>query len=230
MDIAYIFRLGGLYDSAELKYSIRSVEKYLKHDNIFLIGDKPDWIRNIIHIPIKDETTTKGYNTGYKIFKLSENEKISENFVVFWDDIYCLKPINEVVNYRGKDTLKSLLNFRKKHNKHWKALNRVLEVFPDAINYDVHHPYLFNKELLNKMFKKYPMDINKVYALHSLYCNEYKIEGKIVRDNKVKSVDAFTEVIKKEPEFFSTSNIIVREPIFLETMQNLFPNKSKYEI
>ena len=32
-------------NSEELKYSIRSVEKNLDHDVIYLVGDKPSWFK-----------------------------------------------------------------------------------------------------------------------------------------------------------------------------------------
>lgn len=232
MDIVYLFKsVSNIYeDSLELRYSLRSIEKNLEHNKVFLIGDKPEWIQNIIYIPFQETTKYKGYNTTCKIYHLPNIQELSEDFVLFCDDIYCLKPVKQIVTYKGKDTLKNLLNFRKKHNKHWRALNRVLEIFPDALNYDVHHPYLLNKTLLNILSKKYPVDINKIYALSSLYNNEFKIEGTLVRDNKVKTIESFNQVLKNNPEFFSTNNIFVKNKEVQETMQKLFPNKSKYEI
>lgn len=46
---------GSKYDNLELRYCLRSIEKHLKdYGNIFIIGEKPEWIKNVIHIPYVD--------------------------------------------------------------------------------------------------------------------------------------------------------------------------------
>ena len=54
-DILIPLGTGSRHDNLELRYCLRSIEKHLKGvGNIFLVGEKPDWVQNVIHIPAKD--------------------------------------------------------------------------------------------------------------------------------------------------------------------------------
>jgi len=224
LDIIYLYKLS---NTEELKYSLRSIERNLPHKKVYIVGDRPDWIQNITHIPIADLTSTKGINTAFKLKQISLNPNIDENFAVFCDDYFILKPIKDIEHYHSKD-LKTLLEFRKNHNKHWKALKRVLEIFPEGLNYDVHHPYLFNKEKLKALFEKY--DYRQNYAIASLYCNEYKVESIKVVDNKIREITKFkARILDPNLNFLSTSNNFFNTIEVQNYIKNKFPNKSKYE-
>lgn len=54
-DILIPLGTGSRHQDFELRMCLRSIEKHLTgYGNIFIVGDKPDWIQNVIHIPAKD--------------------------------------------------------------------------------------------------------------------------------------------------------------------------------
>ena len=78
----------------DLKYSIRSIEKYFKDPyELWIMGDKPKWMNNNIHhIPY--------YNKNFKqvnkcrLFDLSQMLPEDEDIIWMNDDIYLLNDVN----------------------------------------------------------------------------------------------------------------------------------------
>jgi hypothetical protein len=63
MDLVYVLGSGSRWGDNELRYSLRSVEKHLKgYNNVYLVGDKPDWVRNVTHIPKQDITVQRMFD------------------------------------------------------------------------------------------------------------------------------------------------------------------------
>jgi len=225
VNVVYIYKLSE--NTSELRYSLRSVEKYLKPDNIFIIGDIPDWCQNVIHVPAKDKTSTKGLNTTYKIFKTLEVPEIKDSFILFCDDIYLLEDFHWKAFTNG--TLSTILEKRKLHNKHWKALQNVHKVYPNGLNFDVHHPYFFEKEKLAILKNKFNFATN--YCFSSLYYNTFIKDYEILKvtDWKIKSLTRFKEMLQIQPALFSTTNSLLTNPEIVKKMNVLYPIKSKYE-
>ena len=59
IDFLYVLGSGSEYNNLELRLSLRSIDKYAHNlGRVFIVGEKPDWIKNVIHIPVKDEFTS----------------------------------------------------------------------------------------------------------------------------------------------------------------------------
>jgi hypothetical protein len=43
------------FKGQELRYTLRSIQKFVEDPEITIIGDKPWWIKNVHHIPFKDD-------------------------------------------------------------------------------------------------------------------------------------------------------------------------------
>lgn len=226
MDIVYIFKEGPL-DSLELKYSLRSLCKNTKFNNVYIIGDKPRWLQNVTHLNIKDPTLNKFYNILYKIKEATKIKELSDDFIIMWDDIFILSPISKFKHYSDGLILKDIIGDRKINSPHNNTLKRVLRVCPDGINYDVHSPYLYNKENLKKLFKEYKLDIKKIYSLRSMYGNFYKLEYELVQNSKINSYEKFV-LLKKSNIFASSNKSILEDKRFLDYMESNF-EKCKYE-
>ena len=50
MDIVYPIK--STNENIELRYSLRSLQN-IQHDRVFIIGDLPNFVQNVIHIPIQ---------------------------------------------------------------------------------------------------------------------------------------------------------------------------------
>lgn len=227
MDIVYIFREGPM-DSFELKYSIRSITTNVSFDNIYVVGDKPKWITNITHIKVDDPTVNKFYNIIYKIKEVTKIKELSEDFVIMWDDIYAISKINEFRHYSDGLMLKEVVSVKKGINPHRDSLKRVLDIYSNGINYDVHHPYIYNKLMLKKLFLKHKINPIKPYAIRSLYCNLYNIEYELVKNCKCNTYENFVN-IKKNNTFVSSNKTLLSDKRFRDYMETNFNEKTKYE-
>lgn len=225
MQVVYIYKL--TEDTSELRYSLRSVEKYLNPDKVFLIGDAPDWMQNVTVIPFVEKTTIKNTNITQKIFEILKHNEIEESFLLFWDDIFLLEPFEHKAFTNG--TLKQVLDSRKNHNKHWKALHNVFKIFPNGLNFDVHHPYLFEKKKIEIVKNKYLSIDTCLFA--SLYYNTFIMDCEIlkIKDWKIRSMQQFNEMSKIQPALFSTVNSLLKTDAFLKKLNTFYPTKSKYE-
>jgi hypothetical protein len=91
--------ISGPLNSLELRYALRSIHTNFipSHDlNLVIIGDKPDWLENAIHIP-----TERISGMDYMVFKDTWNkiniatqlEGIGSGFFYSYDDIFFIKHI-----------------------------------------------------------------------------------------------------------------------------------------
>jgi hypothetical protein len=56
IDVVYILGTGSYWRNNEIRFSLRALERNLRGiRKIWIVGDYPDFIKNINHIPFKDE-------------------------------------------------------------------------------------------------------------------------------------------------------------------------------
>jgi hypothetical protein len=96
MDLVYICRDG---DNEELRYSIRSAVANLPHDNIWIVGGKPDWYTgNFIRTKqngLKFDNARNNLNTACRKYE------ISSDFVLMNDDFYFMDKIDKIEMFHG---------------------------------------------------------------------------------------------------------------------------------
>lgn len=95
MDVVYVIGTGSKWDNNELRYSLRSIEKYGHNvDRVIIVGYCPDWVnRDIVeYIPAEDETKVPAINVFRKISKVWG--KVSGHFLLFNDDIFLKGPVD----------------------------------------------------------------------------------------------------------------------------------------
>lgn len=220
MDYVYICRSG---DNEELRYSIRSVVKYAEHDNIWVVGNKPDWYKgNFISVP---DTGTKFNNITQCHKVICDSPKISEDFVLMNDDFFILKPIQNMPTFSDgllEDkishhmAINGLAQYTRVLTKAKKDLYR-LKVY-DPICYDLHVPMPFNKALLAPIAL-----IN--YAPRTMYGNIYNIDAVDIKD--VKIYKDRNNINIDESDFISTEDNSFN--LIKDRLKELFPEPTKYE-
>lgn len=221
MDIVYILKETD-DNNVELLYSLRSL-KNIKHWKVFIVWFKPDWIKNIIHIPADDPYKVKSLNALHKIKIACNNKRISEEFVLMNDDFYILKPTE--IKYFNRWTIESHIKYRDKKfqsmSKYCQNLEKTFALFPKWLDFSLHCPIIYNKQMFLDMCEKY--DMNEWYLLRNLYCNHYWIEWEFMEDCKILEVDNFD--INNYWDFLSTNDwqiLKIYDKIWLV-------DKSKYE-
>lgn len=237
IDIVYVYGNGlSEWRGQELKYSLRSVEKFVKnYNNIYIIGDKPVYLNDkIIHIPKEDSIySCKSKRIYEKLLIACDTKEISEEFVFYNDDFYHLNyfdvlnipyyydfSIEERIKIMRKtsylNTVKNTLNILKENNLPTKF-------------FDIHFPICYNKNLFKEVMTKYDWEIRSGYIIKSLYSNTLKIEGIKRNDIKIYGNNKDENINEKlnNADFFSTY-LITRKIVNL--FNEYFPNKSSYEM
>ena len=210
----------------ELKYSVRSLKNF-PHGKVWFYGGCPNNLRPDVHIKIKQTEPTKWANI-FMMFKLAcSNEEISENFWLFNDDFFIMKPVKHGPNYYEGDLYKRVVTLEDKHNgitPYSQQLRYTLQELEalgcETKNYAVHTPMLINRckgrELCNII--NGPM-------IRCVYGNYFQIGGTDHRDFKI---DSLTKTYKTG-NYLSTNDKSFSCGEVGKQIKDIFNQKCKYE-
>lgn len=226
----------------ELRYSLRSVEKHLKGvRDVYIVGEKPSWLKNVIHLPFVDALMWKEINIFRKILHVSEHSDISQNFLFMNDDHFILSDFDaQNFPFYYKNTLDDAIARKYGEGRYKRALVNTRDALMKRgytrYNYDGHCPIIYNRQNIIKLSNMYdwnPDNVGPGYVGKSLYGNTFEVKGEYSVDCKIHMQmypDEIFNVIK-DKKFFSIGNAILQPtPEDLTTvMEQLYPNKSKWE-
>lgn len=235
IDILYIIGEPSINKDQELKYSLRSLEKYVSDFNrIFITGKCPDFIdkSKVIFTPEKDIGMST-VNHWWKVNQTITQTDISEDFVLMYDDIFFIKP-TKLENYPfyqkgylGESTEGGKLYCQTLRN----ALEWLIRKRLPFVDYEVHTPFIYNKKNFLKLYDifKAVADLNLRYGQlvpRSIYGNLFiKEEQPLIKDVKIRSKD---EEIPTHLDCFSVSDLDFKYKT-LEYLEQEFKNKSRWE-
>jgi hypothetical protein len=224
MDVVILNTLDN-QSNVELLFVLRSIEKNLKgYRNIYLIGEKPQWLNDekiiFIEHPKGDR---KDVNIAQKLELICSTKKVSANFIYFTNDVILLeeKNVKDIKNYH-----KGEINPNQSggYGFFLKETKEILESkgLP-TLNYDTHYPFVINKTKLKKAYKEFDYENSKIgYGTRSMYGNFHKIESEQKTDCKV--IKGFN----KNLDYVSTDeNNITKE--LLDFLLSKLPEKSSFE-
>jgi hypothetical protein len=93
MDIVYPLGTGSVWENNELRYSLRSVAENLSGvRNIYIVGERPDWLQNVFSLPYPDICGVPWRNSFAKILHACTQPDLTEKFLYMNDDFYISKP------------------------------------------------------------------------------------------------------------------------------------------
>jgi hypothetical protein len=219
MDLVYICRDG---DNEELRYSIRSAVANLPHDNIWVVGGKPDWYTGN-YIRIK-QNAMKFDNARNNLNAICRKQEVSPDFVLMNDDFFIVKPIESLESYH-RGLLEDHISLVKTSPAYKQMLVETLDVINyvttgPIYSYELHIPMVMNRNKLAKVLR-FPA------LWRSLYGNMYNVGGTEHKDVKVFSGTTLEEMTSDLP-FLSSNDETFNDIIGL--LQEMFPNPSKYEL
>lgn len=215
---------GSAWNNGELLFAIRSYEKYIPHDEIIIVGERPDWIQNITHIPMADLHGRRAWNIARKALKACE--QLKEPFMFSNDDHFAIAPLTFLPNYyNGKMSEQKGMtsSYQPRVQKTMKVLS------PGALFYDIHTPMMISPVLFKNIVESYDCEHNE-YVMKSLYGNNVTYPNQRIPDPLVRGglpYHSIIDHISKKP-FFSIDDSSLNKPM-KQVLNDLFPDKSKYE-
>jgi len=256
-DILIPLGQGSRHDNLELRYCLRSIEKHLIGvRNVFIVGDKPEWLRGVVYIPERDNPNNwmRAHNIYRKIMagikfsfinlsaKPSVNKfevfdlELSDNFLFMNDDHFLLTDYvaGEFPYYhRGAVDLQAL-----EHHKpqQLQMANTAYMLEDNAfLDFDIHCPVVYNKRLFQNIFSRLPEKWPEYgYGIKSFYNNQgCDITNWAPCEDLKFSEPAMKESIYRLLEgrpWFSIGDRCLKSGGMKEVLQELYPDKSKYEL
>lgn len=231
LPLLYILGNGSQWEDNEIRYSLRSAERYFPHSKVFVVGECPAWLNNAVHIPAADPYGNKLKNSIHKLHTAVQDERLPHHFVLMNDDFFFLKPLDTLaVYYKGliEETLNAHpTNAGYYYEAMW--LTRVLlekAGIENPRDYSVHFPMIFDKVRVNWLCSSMRYQREGV-LFRTVYANYFKLGGQRREDVKIKSV---TDILKtKTLDVLSTDDEIVLTPEFQTWISKKFPKPSRYE-
>lgn len=212
MDVVYILGSGSLVKNEEIRYSLRSLERnMLDIADVYIVGEKPEFLKDFIHIPSQDLSPEKWRNAYKKIKIACADSRISEDFLLMNDDFFMLEPFNgaEFPFYALKNS-----------NGGTDGLH----------SFHIHCPMRIRKLWYSQM----PLDMlaKGRHSPRTFYANFYKAPPTFCEDFILRVGEGcadFDVRTKKSPCFSIGDTAMLYEPFRL-WLDNLFPEPSRFEI
>lgn len=231
-DVVYFVK--DAISNEELRYSLRSVDANWPHRYVWFCGGQPDGLVPDRQFNVVQDGLNKWDNVRNMIWKVCQNDKISEDFWLFNDDFYVLKPAGLDVPpcYNG-ELIPYIERVERKQghaddytNRLREAEKTLREAGLTTYNYEVHKPLLINRKKALEVLNRFP----DTPAFRSLYGNYWKIGGESKHDMKVKVLKyPKMYAVENDWEFLSTSDTSFREGTVGEFVRKRFNKRSRFE-
>lgn len=168
---------------------------YLREDyNVWIIGKKPNWIKNVGHIPherASDIELPNCYDANIKLLLALSQHNISGEFMIMHDDMYFLrdttyedirKPIALDKPLEGELTDEA----GKWHRLVHKTCQTLDEKGYTAYSYETHLPRIYKKDIMKDVFDRFdPIENRLLFA--TLYYNYQDLDPKFIsKDDDVR--------------------------------------------
>lgn len=230
-DLLYILGRGSKWRNNEIRFSLRSVEKYLPHARIFVIGECPKFLRNVVHIPALDAYDNKLTNAIFKIRSACREIDLSEQFVLMNDDFFFLRHTPRIESFILGKTRTAIANHSTKAGYYFSAMRKTQDLLnaaghTDPDDYEVHYPMMIEKQKFLEITDAIEWEQDG-YLFRSLYGNTYEIGGKRRKDTKLHNIEDLDDLAAGD--LLSTADRVVLRPEFQHFIYNHFPNPSRYE-
>lgn len=213
----------------ELKMALRSIEKHLNGiRNVFIIGHKPDFLTNVIHIPFEDDPRNRfrDRNICNKIIAACKDRRVSDDFIMVHDDHFLLEDFDAGAfpYYHCGPMVPGQGQYA--HTK-----ENTISVLGECNNYDTHCPIVFNKHKFMNTVAKVDWTKWYGYCLKTLYCVLNGIEGEYMEDSKIRLPLRYEEIIYqiRGRKWFSIGDRCFVENGMKRVLEDLYSNKSIYE-
>lgn len=230
-DVVIPYKVARNGSTEELRMALRSIDKnLLSVRDVYIVGDAPDWIQNVIHVQTP-QGDTKRVNVGNSYRVAVAIEGLSDDFILMNDDMYIMKPTYKAPNWHGYNLRKFMEMYLSSYPRSYytKMALRTNEYVPDELpHFELHTPKEFNKHKLADLMGPVP---TRSVLLRTLYSNMYNLsDATFHEDVKIYRTQGSKDWHKQERfSEFASSDDNTYETVFHRILMEKFPEKSKYE-
>jgi hypothetical protein len=227
-DIVYILKKD--VSAEELRYSLRSVCENFPYRKIWFYCGCPEGITPDEYVPFEQKGVAVWEKTTSTVEAICKNKNITEDFYLFNDDFFIMKPVEDMPIYYDKTLFRRIEQIKKRRggapSLYTRQLGQTRDVLMEdgykTFNYAVHMPMLINRKDALKVIRKYP----KLHMFRSVYGNVCNVGGEQHADVKIvkKSIEP-----DKDCDFLSTGDGDMSESAVGRFIMERFPNPCKYE-
>ena len=232
---------------------------YKEPFRVVIVGDMPGWCQNVEYIkadrkkPPEIDYENITYDALWKMHKVCESNMVSGVFIRMYDDIFLLKDMG----FKEISELKALYLMDKNSlgdktsSDNWrKQLINTMEELRlkghSTWNFETHLPEVFLKSVMSWVLQEFDA-LNKRLLMTSLYCNvcwqpgddepslvtvetNYKAGFYGVQSNYSYGARTYPEIKKIiRGKQFLNFNDNGLSPHMIKIVEEMFPNKSKFE-
>ena len=193
IDLVYVLGTGSKWNDNEIRFSLRSVQKNLMRvRTIYVVGECPKFLQNIIHIKAKDifdPAINADGNMIHKLLHVCNIPELSDNFLFMNDDFIIMQPVVAAeIPWMHKGDMKD------RPEPFWKAqfyrhrLRRTFETLLErgetTLQYDYHAPMLMNKNDFRMVMQQYDYAEGIGLTFRSIYGNVMKLQAEHLCNQK----------------------------------------------
>lgn len=233
MDVVYIVREGEVNE--ELRYSLRSVAKNFPHHQVVIAGYCPRWVQNVRRLETNQGRLTNKYDKAELNWQAAMNAPdVTEDFMLFNDDFFIMKPVTEVPNYHRGDLDDVIAEYADKPGSYLENMLNTRELLHklglrELKSYALHAPMQMNK-LRRKLLQTAVVECGytgRDTQMRTLYGNFWRLGGERMPD--VKATTRSTDPDKKVT-FLSSSDDTFKFGKIGFYIREQFKEKCKYEV
>lgn len=234
IDVVYILGTGSKWGNNEIKYSLRSLEKYGKNvRDVYICGNKPHFVNNKIKWVEAYDIGYASANHWHKVRKFFRQTNVKK-VLYMMDDVFFTKDSDlEHYPYYQRGELEIPPKNASTYQICLGNTRKVLQGMHKPIkNFEVHCPIIYERDKFlaltdkfNTLRKQYPNFV----GVRSLYANNYNIEGVFSEDVKLGGKHmANKEEKMNRLDCFSIADEVIKMGMD-KILQEKFPKKSKFE-
>ena len=227
-DIVYMLKESPVNE--ELRYSLRSVDENMPYRRVWFAGGKPNGIEPDCYMKLKQDAPSKWQNVRNMLVEICKNNDITEDFWLFNDDFFILKPFDEDTPQFYYGTLREQIERCSRKGGRYDyviRLEHLVETLEQdglpTLNYSVHKPILVNRKRALEVLEKYPDEP----MFRALYGNYWNIRGIDEVDCKIRRLD---KQFKNDRKMVSTQDDSFKQGLVGRQIRDRFKYKSRFEV
>ena len=235
-DVLYILGTGSTWADAELRYSLRSLERFgTGVGRVFLTGADPGFLADAI-VNERPDLGSPAQNHVAKVLWTIDHTDISEDFLLCYDDVFFLEPfsVEGYPYYADGALLPERANSTKVYKNALANAENILRANGKTTKrFGVHCPVIYNRTLfatLRAAVWDLAARMQHGVAVRSVYCNWWDVPTVHLSDCKIRTLGSRKELedrIKGRP-CFSIDDSAIAHGVAAWLIEQ-YPTRSRWE-